>query len=46
MRLNHLFPAILIVLQFCASIGYIPSGNWRMCVYWFAAAVLNIAVTF
>ncbi len=46
MTLNKLFPLILIVLQLAACIGYIPSGDWRMCVYWAAAAILNIAVTF
>lgn len=43
---RYLFPAILILLQLGAAIGYIPSGDWRMVVYWFAAAVLNVAVTF
>lgn len=43
---RYLFPAILILLQLGAAIGYIPSGDWRMAVYWFAAAVLNVAVTF
>jgi len=46
MRSDKVFPLLLIVLQICAGIMYVPSGNWRMCVYWFAAAVLNIAVTF
>lgn len=43
---RYLFPVILILLQFGAAVGYIPSGDWRMVVYWLAAAVLNVAVTF
>ncbi len=45
MKSQYIFPAMLITLQFLAGIGYIPSGDWRMVVYWIAAAVLNIAVT-
>lgn len=46
MQSKHFFPALLILLQICAGVMYVPSGDWRMSVYWFAAAVLNIAVTF
>ncbi len=46
MRADKLFPALLILLQAAAGVAYIPSGDWRMVVYWFAAAVLNVAVTF
>ena len=45
MKLQYIFPIILIVLQVFAGILYIPSRDWYMVVYWIAAAVLNIAVT-
>jgi uncharacterized membrane protein len=43
---TKVFPTILIILDVCAAITYIPSGNWRMAVYWIAAAVLTFAVTY
>lgn len=43
---KQIFPTILILLQIGAGFGYIPSGDWRMVVYWIAAAVLNVVVTF
>lgn len=46
MKSDNVFPLLLIALQICAGGMYVPSGDWRMSVYWFAAAVLNIAVTF
>lgn len=46
MQIKHIFPIILIVLRLFAGIFYIPSGDWRMVVYWLAAAVLNVTVTF
>lgn len=46
MKKEWIFPTILIILQFFASFPYLASGNWKMAVYWFAAAVLNAAVTY
>ena len=43
---NKLFPTILIILDICAAIGYIPDGDWRKVVYWVAAAVLTFTVTY
>lgn len=43
---TKIFPLILIILQFAAAVVYGIAKNERMAVYWFAAAVLNIAVTF
>lgn len=40
------FPIVLIFLQLAAAIPYGASGNFRMMIYWVAAAILNIAVTF
>ena len=43
---TKIFPLILIILQFAAAVMYGVAKNGRMAVYWFAAAVLNVAVTF
>lgn len=43
---TKIFPTILIILDVCAAITYIPSGNWRMVVYWGAAAILTTVVTY
>jgi len=46
MRYEKLFPTLLIVLDVCAAIGYIPPGDWRRVIYWLAAAVLTTCVTY
>ena len=43
---QYIFPAALIVLQLCAAAVYGVQGDIRKTVYWAAAAVLNIVVTF
>ena len=40
------FPTILIILDVCAAIGYVNSGDYRKVVYWLAAAVLTASVTY
>ncbi|NLW83937.1 MAG: hypothetical protein GXY41_05980 [Phycisphaerae bacterium] len=46
MRYEKLFPTLLIVLDICAAIGYVPSGDWRKVIYWLAAAILTTCVTY
>ena len=46
MRYEKLFPTLLIILDICAAIAYIPTGDWRRVVYWLAAATLTYCVTF
>lgn len=46
MRHEKLFPTLLIVLDVCAAIGYVPSGDWRKVIYWLAAAILTTCVTY
>jgi hypothetical protein len=46
MRLEKLFPTLLIVLDICAALAYVPSGDWRRVVYWLAAAILTTCVTY
>ena len=43
--MDKLFPIILIILDFAASITYALYSNWRLAIYWFAAAILTICVT-
>lgn len=43
---ERVFPTLLIVLDICAAIAYLPSGNWRRVVYWIAAAILTTVVTY
>jgi hypothetical protein len=44
--MKNLFPLILILLDACASAVYMCYGDIKKAVYWIAAAVLNICVTF
>ena len=46
MKPQYIFPAILIALNIGAAIVYASAKDWRMVIYWIAAAVLNAAVTF
>ena len=46
MKTQHIFPLILITLNIGAAIFYATSNDWRMVIYWTAAAVLNASVTF
>lgn len=40
------FPIALIALDIGAAVVYAAQRDMRQAVYWLAAAVLNIAVTF
>ncbi len=43
---EYIFPVILIAQDIRAGIVYGAAGDYKKLVYWIAAAVLNIAVTF
>lgn len=43
---TKIFPLILIILQASAAIPCAYVHDWRKMIYWLAAAVLNVAVTF
>lgn len=43
---EKIFPTILIILQALCSIPYFCIGEWKQGIYWIAACVLNIAVTY
>lgn len=40
------FPIILILLDICAAVVYLLSGDIRHGAYWLAAAILSICVVF
>jgi len=42
----YLFPIVMIILDVGAGIVYLCNGDVKKAIYWFAAAVLNAAVTF
>ena len=41
-----IFPTIIIILNCGAAFIYAATGDARHAVYWFAAAVLNAAITY
>ena len=43
---KYIFPLLLIILDVCAGVVYMFNADFKMAVYWIAAAVLNICVTF
>ena len=43
---KYIFPLLLIILDICAAGAYAIHTDFKMALYWIAAAVLNICVTF
>lgn len=46
MRPEYAFPVVLIALDVLAAVPYAVKGDWRMAIYWLAAATLTSCVTF
>ena len=46
MQSKYIFPVLLIILDMGAAIVYAVNKDYKMAVYWLAAAALNITVTF
>ena len=46
MKTQYIFPMLLIALDIGAATVYALGRDWRMTIYWLAAAVLNVTVTF
>lgn len=46
MRSEWMFPTVLIALDVCAALVYAVKADWRMAVYWLAAATLTACVTY
>lgn len=43
---KYIFPCLLIAIDLGAGFVYGLQGDYRKLIYWIAAAVLNITVTF
>ena len=43
---KYIFPVSLIGIDLCAAAVYLFNGDVKKTVYWIAAAILNICVTF
>jgi hypothetical protein len=46
MNTKIIFPLLLIILDVGAAVVYALHKDFKMMIYWIAAAVLNICVTF
>ena len=46
MKPEYVFPSALIALDLAAAIPYAVQRDWRMAIYWLAAATLTASVTF
>lgn len=46
LKKEFIFPLALIILDIGAGIMCAIGGDYKKCIYWIAAAVLNAAVTF
>ena len=42
---EKIFPTVLMTLDFIAAIPYMAKGDIKMTVYWIAAGVLTLALT-
>lgn len=42
---EKIFPTVLMALDYLAAIPYAVKGDVKMAVYWVAAGVLTLAVT-
>ena len=45
-RPEQVFPLVLILIGLAAAVVYLRQKDYKKTVYWVAAAVLNITVTF
>lgn len=46
MKSEWIFPTVLIALDVAAAVPYAAKYNWRMAIYWLAAATLTACVTY
>lgn len=46
MKVEQIFPTVLIALDVCAALVYGWQGDVRHLIYWAAAATLTATVTF
>ena len=43
---KYIFPITLIILDVGAALMYALGKDFKMAIYWIAAAILNVCVTF
>jgi hypothetical protein len=43
---TRLFPVAMLVLSVGAAVVYAHAGDWRRALYWTAATVITVSVTF
>lgn len=43
---KYIFPTALIILDLGAALVYALNKDFKMMIYWIAAAILNVCVTF
>ena len=46
MKPEYIFPIAMIGLNIASAMCYAVQSNWRMAIYWIAAATLTSCVTF
>lgn len=46
MKLEWIFPTLIIGLNIASAIAYAVQVNWKMALYWIAAATLTACVTY
>lgn len=46
MKPEYIFPTTLVVLDTLAALSYAVQRDWRMMIYWLAAATLTACVTY
>ena len=46
MKAEYIFPTVLMALDIAAALPYAWKADWRMMVYWLAAATLTACVTY
>jgi len=44
--MKYLFPVVIILLDLGASIAYLILKDYRHSIYWLAAEILTVTVTF
>jgi hypothetical protein len=46
MKMEYIFPTIMIGLNIASAVCYGFQYNWRMAIYWISAATLTSCVTY
>lgn len=46
MKTEWIFPTLIIGLNIASAVAYAAQSNWKMGLYWVAAATLTACVTY